>query len=342
MSTWKFIALMMGIILFSACSKKESSFSEKDSIVYLKIVDEDGKPVGGLPVLVFDENGYEKFKKNESASPLGMTFTLVDGQATYRLPFLEWFTSGNREVAFVVKEEKDPGNYRVWAIRRTIGASERVQIELKLDKGPEIPSGILLDLFDENNGRTLFGNAVYMDGTHHLVGGDRYSFVDAGTVAGLNGIGDLRLEKFVDKMEVQPQHGYWVCKDISLMEFPSGKWGMAISAEYAKIYMDQWLLQDRTIVGARFHYSMHQSVGSGLPEWGQSYSLKVGSSTSIPLPLGASDCECTAHGNVPFRFIFGKDEVTIQVIDPMAVPGKEYRFYIRSGVYYTEAKVRIV
>lgn len=348
MKTRKFIlAAWAGTLFLTACEKKNSDPNEKDAIAHISVVDEKGNPQGGMPILIYDEKGYEKFQQDRNTEPKGFTLTLRDGKVKIRLPYQEWFSAGNRTVTFVIREESDPDNYRIWAIGRTVRAGERIRIDFKLDRNPAIPDepfGTLLEMFDQNNGHTLFGNAVYLDAEHNFVGGDRYSFVDAGKVEGLEALGSLKLDGFKDKIPAQLNHGYFVCKDISLMEFPSGKWAMAIASEYAKIHLSEWIYRDDKIVGAQLRYSLQNLEKHGLPEWGHVYDTQLSGerTVTIPLPAELSDTECAPRGDAALRFSYAADHVTVAVTDPAAAPGKEYGFVIRSGACYTETKLKIV
>ncbi len=344
MKTLKFFLITMaaGAFLFSACSKETYEPDNKDAIIHITVLDEQEKPLAGIPVMIYDEKGYEEFKQNKPVSPAGATMTLPDGKVNYRLPYQKWFESGSRTVTFVVKLEEDSKDHRVWTISRTIKASEQVKIEFKLDKDPTLSEGTALDMYNENNGKTLFGNAIYIDAEGKFIGNNRYSFVDAGQLSDLNALGALNLEKLSGEIAVQPQHGYFVCKDISLMEFTSGKWGIAIASEFSKIYVTDWLKKDGKTVGASIRYVIQQPEKHGLPEWETVYNvtLKEGKSVTIPLPEKSNDSECATPQNNMLQFSFGSDHVTIQITDPEVKVGKQYRVYIRSGVYYTEIKLQ--
>ena len=106
------LAAVAGLLVFAACTKK------------------DYEP---------DEKGYEKFQKDRTAPPIAFTLTLPDGKVNYRLPFTEWFASGQRFITFVVREEDDADNYRIWAISRTVRTAETFNIAFRLDRNPILP-----------------------------------------------------------------------------------------------------------------------------------------------------------------------------------------------------------
>lgn len=133
------LAAVAGLLVFAACTKKDYEPDEKDATAQISVRDEKGNPLGGVPVLIYDEKGYEKFQKDRTAPPIAFTLTLPDGKVNYRLPFTEWFASGQRFITFVVREEDDADNYRIWAISRTMRTAETFNIAFRLDRNPILP-----------------------------------------------------------------------------------------------------------------------------------------------------------------------------------------------------------
>ena len=186
------ITVLNGILFLTSCDKKNDEPNDKDAVARITVTDEKGVPQGGLPVLIYDEEGYEKFRKDRNTEAKAFTVTLPNGQVNYRLPYSEWFTAGSRLVAFVIREELDAENYRIWAIRKNIKAAEQIRIDFRIDRTetpadpdvpavPEEPTGTPIDMYDEENGRTtLFGDTLTLDAEHRLAGNNRYSFIDAG------------------------------------------------------------------------------------------------------------------------------------------------------------------
>lgn len=362
-------ALLVGL---AACDKKENvEPTTQDAVVHITVKDDKGNPQAGAAVLIFDEKGYEDFQKDRKTKSQGFTLTLRTGKVSYRLPYQQWFKSGSRQVTFVVMEEIDEQNYHIWSVSRTVKAAEQVKIEFTLDRtstgpgktddekeksktgekdetmNPANPAetvGTPFEMLDEENGHTLFGDALSLDSNHRFDGGNRYTIADAGVVESLNQLGEPSLDRAARRISVWPNHGYYLCKDISLLEFPSGKRAMAVGAEYARVMVSEWIVRDDKPVGVKFNYTFDKLSGDGLPEWGKVYEVKLSAekSVSIPLPTQSSDSECAPWGKTPLRFSFDKDHVTAQIMDAQAAAGKEYRFLIRSGARYTEAKLRIV
>lgn len=371
------ISILAGTALLSACEKKTYEANERDAVVQITVVDDKGTPQAGASILIFDEKGYEQFQQDHKAEPAAYTLTLPDGKVNYRLPYEAWFTKGSRQVTFVVMELADEDNYHIWAISRTIKAADKVQIDFKLDRSnvsptdpskpdetgesgdsgetgetgkPDSPaspaenSGTLLEMFDEENGHTLFGEALFLDNDHRFDGNNRYTIADAGQVDGLAAMTNLTLDRAAHRISAWPRHGYFVAKDISLMEFPSGKRALAVGSQYAKIYVSEWITRDEKNVGVKLHYLVEKLACSDLPEWGKVYEVKLTTdrTVSIPLPTLAADSECAPWGKTPLRISFSEDHVTLQITDSKAAAGKEYRFVIRAGACYTEARLKLV
>lgn len=365
-------AIQAGILLsgLAACEKKNYEPDTKDAVVQITVVDDKGTPQAGMPVLIFNEQGYERFQQDRKSEAQGFTLTLPNGQVSYRLPYREWFQSGNRVVTFVVMEEADEENYHIWAKSKTVQAAERLKVDFTLDRkpigsgesgeekdegetgengqsgNPDSPAevGTMFEMFDEENGHTLFGNALFLDADHQFNGDHRYTIVDAGMVKSLQEMAPLTFERAAQRISAWPGRGYYICKDISLMEFPSGKWAMAIHAEYARIHVLEWLTRDGKNIGVKFNYTINKFSDEGLPEWDKVFEVKLSGdkSVNIPLPSQSHDSECVAWGEAPLLISFASDHVSIQVTDPQAAVGKEYRFVIRSQAAYSEAKLRIV
>lgn len=361
------IAILTGTVILTACGKKKHITNDKDALVHITVVDEKGAAQPGTLVMIFDEAGYEKFKSDRKTMPYTYTQTLPNGQVDFHMPYAAWFTKGSQQISFVILEEIDADNYHLWAATRTIKAGQKLQITFKLDRSlkaeesgtaqdpeengptaaPDAPtenSGTMLEMFDEENGHTLLANAVFLDLDHCFDGTDRYTIADAGQVAGLDALTELTLNRAARRISVWPKHGYFIVKDISLMEFPSGKRAMAIGSQYARIYVTERIVRNNKNVGVKLFYDYQTLEAGDLPQWGRVYEVKLTSdrSVSIPLPTHTADTECVPWGNTPLRVSFSKDQVTIQITDPKASVGNEYRFVIRADASYTEAKLKIV
>lgn len=377
------IALQAGLLLvgLTACNKKKEKYEPigKDAVAQIAVVDEKGDPQAGIAVMIFDETGYESFQKNRKTRPLVSILTQSDGTVAYRLPYKQWFKNGSRQVAFVIMEMLDEENYHIWAMSRTVKAADEVKIRFTLDRtstGPDDPGmksdesensgedvknegkneglsgpgltaetvGSPFEMYNQENGHTLFGNALSLDNDLRFDGDDRYTIADAGPVESLAGLRELTLDRAARRISAWPGHGYFLCKDISLIEFPSGKRALAVGAEYVRIRVAEWITRDEQPIGVKFNYAIDKLAGDGLPEWGKIFDVKLAGDRTITLPLPANgqDSECAPWGKTPLRISFAEDHVSLQITDPQAAVGKEYRFVIRTGARYTEAKLRIV
>lgn len=75
----------------------------------------------------------------------------------------------------------------------------------------------------------------------------------------------MNLGEFADRAAVRPGYGYWVVRDITLMEFPSGRWGLLAGTEFAKFYVSQRLYSDGEIIGASVRHAIFRADVEGLP-----------------------------------------------------------------------------
>lgn len=343
------ILVLAGIALLATGCKKEGEHHPargKDAVVRIRVQDEKGNSLGGIPILIYDETGYEKFEKNRNTPPTDRTVTQADGEIVYRLPYDKWLKKGSRFLSFVIYERLDDDNYRIWAASRTIvaGKEERIDFELEMTRREKPLLGTPLDLYDENNGRTLFAQALYLDAEHRFAGANRYSMVDVGPVSGVEELGELRLDGFTDRTDAQLRHGYFICKDVSLKEFPSGKWGLAIESDYARAYLADWLYDGGKIVGAHLRYTMHKPEGHGLPQWKRIYGVSLTGDRTTVIDLAEVREKCEFAAGKSHELQYEEEEpgkVSVRITDPKAARGKSYPFNIRSGVYYTEVSIEI-
>ncbi len=340
-------AITACLALAGACKKETPEPRAKETVVEISVRDMQGKPLGGVPVRIYDEAGYKRFSEHSDTKPLLLLTASAEGTIVCRFPARVWLSGGPRLLHFVIHEQLDEKNFQTWAVGRTIGVKATEQIDFQIDLRPAVETdeeetGTAVELHDEQNGRTLLAGAVYLDTQRHLCGGNRYSFVDAGPVRGLKAVGEAQIEGFADRLLIQPGRGYFMYKDISMMEFPSGKWGVSIATEYAKIYVSEWIFGNGKVRGARISYSTHKPAGHGLPEWGQQFDVSLSGERSATISLPeAGECECSTKRTDQLSIETSADRVTVRVTDVKAAAGKKYPLYIRSGSFYTEVKIHI-
>lgn len=340
-------AIAVCLTLAGACKKMTPEPRVQETTVQISIQDMQGKPLGGIPVRIYDEAGYERFREEPDTKPLEILTATAEGMIVYRFPARLWLSGGPRLLHFVIYERLDEKNFQTWAVGRTIGAKTTEQIDFQVDLYPvaaadEDLTGTAIDLYDELNGRTMLAKSAYLDSRRYLCGGNRYSFADAGPVSGLAAVGEARIDGFADRLPIQPGRGYFMYKDIAMMEFPSGKWGVSIATEYAKIYVAEWIFADKKVLGARIRYSTHKPTGHGLPEWEQPYDVRLSGEKTATISFpGAGACEFSTKRTDLLTMEVAGDQVTLRVTDDKATVGKEYPLYIRSGCFYTETKIRV-
>lgn len=352
------IALLACAAILTACKKDDVPPSEKDAVVQISVRDQKGTPINGTPVLIYDEEGYAKFQKEHDTPPLDVAVTRADGNVEYRFSYDKWLTSGKRTVTFVVYKEQDEKNYDIWAETRTLMPSmnERVEIRIELgekeepqpgtDPKPETGAGEEqeLEMFDAANGRTLLDQGVFLDAEHHFDGAASHMITDAGEVADLKALGEPAFTEIADLVAAQPGHGYFFCRNTTLMAFPSGAHALAIGAEYVKVHVAGWLQQDGKQVGVRLHYQTAQAGTGTLPERGHTYemSLKGEHTLVVELPEAPELYEFVAHDKAQLELKGARNRITVRVTDTAIAEGREYLFHVRSGALYTDLKVKIV
>ena len=149
-------------------------------------------------------------------------------------------------------------------------------------------------------------------------------------------------DRMMARTAVESGHGYFICKDISQAQFPSGSWALASSAEYVKAYVPEWIHRDGAVVGARLQFTTHRVEADDLPQWNRTYDVALAGERSVTVPLkGSGDHEFMALRGDRLQFVSGADEVTVRILDPAAAAGKQYAACIRSGSVYTEIRLRL-
>lgn len=156
------------------------------------------------------------------------------------------------------------------------------------------PEGtVTLNMFDEQNGKTLLGNSdVYINRSNNFVTSSCV-LMDLGKKGGLGAIAYPELKTLSKEMAVLPGHGYFVCKSAAVKTFDSGNLALPISSEvdYYKMYVNSTIEREVAIVGAVVRYALARPDTYGLPEYGSNVG-KVGwnfvRNEGIPLTLTLS------------------------------------------------------
>ena len=66
---------------------------------------------------------------------------------------------------------------------------------------------------------------------------------------------------------VQPDEGYLMYKRTDAHRFPSGCVGIATNATYHRIWVDEWITEDKKKVGARINYGQYAVREFSFPKW---------------------------------------------------------------------------
>ena len=199
-------------------------------MAHISVVDEKGNPQGRNARTDLRRRGLRKIpagpQHREPKGPFA-SLTLPDGKVSIRLAYQSGFTAGNRQVTFVIREESDPTTTAsgLSDVRSAPESRSGWIFTLERPATPEVPAGTLLEMFDENNGQTLRKRRLHRCRAQFRRGKPLFVRRRRGRRRAGGASRHWKLDGFKSKIPVQLQHGYFVCKDISLMEFPSGEVG---------------------------------------------------------------------------------------------------------------------
>ena len=214
----------------------------------------------------------------------------------------------------------------------------------KDDKTFDPADAVTLNMSNENNGKTMLEDAIYIDDSNNFVATDDCTIMSVGKVGGLGGVEFASIGHTASQVAVQSGYGYAVFHTASLMQFPSGKYALragSTSADYLKIYVVSALKKKDEVVGASVKYTVVIPKRYGLPEFGSEV-VKVGAyaDNSASLTLSTSDFEYdfnVADG----RFKVRKDgaKLIFSPAESTYLYSGSYPLYIRIRESYTKVYV---
>ena len=114
------------------------------------------------------------------------------------------------------------------------------------------------NMMDEDHGRTLLATTdVYIDRNHNFTTAENY-ICDYGQVLDLGHVeeADPDITTLTNQAAVQPDEGYLLMSRESVHRFPSGCVGIAINSTYRRIWVDSWIKDGKTNVGAVVNYEI--------------------------------------------------------------------------------------
>lgn len=126
------------------------------------------------------------------------------------------------------------------------------------------------NMMDEDHGRTLLATTdVYIDRNHNFTTADNF-ICDYGQVLDLGHVeeADPDITTLTNQAAVQPDEGYLLMSRESVHRFPSGCVGIAINSTYRRMWVDSWIKDGKTNVGAVVNYAQYAPRTLSLPEWG--------------------------------------------------------------------------
>lgn len=208
-----------------------------------------------------------------------------------------------------------------------------------------------LRMMDEDNGRTLLSNDVYITTQGNFRSND-YLLFDMGAK---NGISDIYMPDFVNmaqEVAVNPGHGYIICDESDVRTFPSGNKAIAQDAAVCRVYVDSWIQdKDAANIGAYVHFLLGKPSFSPFPDRGENIGTLTwddntdrSSYLSLPLPVsGPNDVEVeylTFHyPEEEFNYTVSDGHVTFSLQYPPYSGKKDYSLRIRCNRVYIEVVV---
>jgi len=206
------------------------------------------------------------------------------------------------------------------------------------DYGSKNPDDMVtLNLMDEDHGATRIGlTDIYMTRSQNICSPELYYICEAGEVMDLGHFQeqDIDLTTLTNQASLKLYVGYLAMMRDATMRFPSGNLAMAASTVYYRIWVDEWIKENKQVVGAKINFAQYLPQTADLPEWGKSY-LVTTTTTTIEVPQ--SDIEAMAleqDGVAVTNTEHGKKSTTISVKLP-ATAGV-YPLYLRYKNTFTK------
>lgn len=178
------------------------------------------------------------------------------------------------------------------------------------DDAPVDPQGtVTLNMMDEQNGKTLLGEGIYIDEAQNFVAsGTPYDLFALGRAGGLGSVSPQLLDTPAQRVAVEAGCGYAAVPRSRQMRFPSGAVALEVGSEatYLKIYTVSPLTKENETVGAVVRYVVARPAEYGLPASG---------STALTIPLNGYPSLGTERTlwlpTTDFEYVFEGDERSI-------------------------------
>lgn len=206
------------------------------------------------------------------------------------------------------------------------------------------------NMMDEDHGRTLLTTTdVYIDRNHNFTTAENY-ICDYGQVLDLGHVeeADPDITTLTNQAAVQPDEGYLLMSRESVHRFPSGCVGIAINSTYRRIWVDSWIKDGKTNVGAVVNYAQYAPRTMSLPEWGSTIATihaTAGEQSTLSV-VRHKDCEAEVAAEsrqaISVEVAGGtRNSTTLRLtVQPGAAAGR-HTLYIRCKNSYTTATVSV-
>ena len=189
---------------------------------------------------------------------------------------------------------------------------------------------VTINMMDENHGKTRMGTTdIYIDSSHNFKTTDYY-LCDFGPVIDLGHIedGSPDLGTLTDQAAVSPDEGYLAFNCNDCMVFPSGHPAVAIGTSYYRLWVDEWIKENKVAVGARVNFALYRPEQYKLPDWNEAAGTIDAGNTSITVEVRDNKKKC-------------QFKISLTPIATPATATGRYMLYLRTGNSYTQTLVYV-
>ena len=137
------------------------------------------------------------------------------------------------------------------------------------------------------------------------------------------------------------------------MVFPSGHPAVAIGASYYRIWVDEWIKENKVTVGAWVNFALYRPEPYKLPDWNEAAGTIDAGNTSITVEVRDNKKRgCEAMLDTAARGVLTVTDITTNKkkcqfkisLTPIATPATatgRYMLYLRTGNSYTQTLVYV-
>ncbi len=214
---------------------------------------------------------------------------------------------------------------------------------------------VTLNMMDEDHGRTCMGESdIYITRDHNFATSDYY-LCDFGPVLDLGHIEEDSpdLGTLTNQAAVAPDEGYLAFRRSDCQVFPSGHPAVAIGTSYYRIWIDEWIKENKVRVGAKVNFALFRPQDYELPTWGSDAGTIDASNSELTIRLGdpkRRGCEAMLDSAASGRLTVATEtiskrqyliRVSLTPIATAASAAGRYTLYLRTGNSYTLTTVYV-